>query len=198
MAENAKEEEQPAAKAPEKPSKLIPMILVANSVLMGAVLAVVLLRKPAAPVAVIAPVAHAATANPAGGPGSAGGKEEGGKHGEAAGHGEGAAPADTTGAPGPILKLENFIIQLRSTDTDRYVRVAFDLELTDESDRAAVTARMSHIRDAVISYFSDRSLDELRGSEGIERIKQAIAKKLDEILLAHRVKAVFVTELVIQ
>jgi len=194
MAENVKEEEQAAEKPPEKSSKLIPIFLIANSVLMLGVLAVVLLRKPSTPVAMIP--APRASANLAGG--TVGGKEGGAKSGEAAGHGESATPANPGGAPGPILKLENFIIQLRSTDTDRYVRVAFDLELGEEADRPLVQARMSQIRDGVISYFSDRSLDELRGSEGMERIKQAVGKKLDEILLAHQVKSVFITELVIQ
>jgi flagellar FliL protein len=201
MAESPKEEEQPAAKAPEAPSKLIPMILIANTALMGVVLAVVLLRKPQAAAAVVVAAAQSDkghSAASAGGAGKEGGKEEGGEHGEAAGHGESTAPADPNGAPGPILKLENFIIQLRGTDTDRYVRVAFDLELVTEPDRAAVQARMPHIRDAIISYFSDRSLDELRGSEGMDRIKLAVAKKLDDILAAHRVRSVFITELVIQ
>jgi flagellar FliL protein len=199
--ENTKEEEQPVAKAPEGPSKLIPMILIANTVLMAAVLAVVLLHKPQATAVVVAPAAKAATDNSAAsgvGANKEGNKEEGGGHGEAAGHGEATPSADPGGAPGPILKLENFIIQLRGTDTDRYVRVAFDLELVSEPDRAAIQARMPHIRDAIISYFSDRSLDELRGSEGMDRIKLAVAKKLDDILAAHRVRSVFITELVIQ
>lgn len=200
MAENTKEEEQPVAKPPEGPSKLIPIILVANTVLMGAVLAVVLLRKPQT-AAVVVPAVQTDkdhSASSASGAGKEGSKEEGGEHGEGAGHGEATAAADPGGAPGPILKLENFIIQLRGTDTDRYVRVAFDLELVTEADRAAIQSRMPHIRDAIISYFSDRSLDELRGSEGMDRIKLAVAKKLDDILAAHRVRSVFITELVIQ
>jgi flagellar FliL protein len=204
MAENTKEEEQASAKPAASPSKLIPLILVANTVLMGAVLAVVLLRKPNPAAALpVAGGAQAAGEASAGGAGEgkedkkhASGKPEGGGHGEGAG--TGGAAADPNGAPGPILKLENFIIQLRGTDTDRYVRVAFDLELMSESDRGVVQGRMSHIRDAVISYFSDRSLDELRGSEGMDRIKLAVSKKLDEILAAHRVRSVFITELVIQ
>jgi flagellar FliL protein len=201
MAENTKEEEQPVAKAPEGPSKLIPMILVANTVLMGAVLAVVLLRKPSPAAAVVVSAVKTSSSNSTAtqeGAGKEGSKEEGNGHGEGAGHGEATSPVDPNGAPGPILKLENFIIQLRGTDTDRYVRVAFDLELGAESDRAMVQARMPHIRDAIISYFSDRSLDELRGSEGMDRIKLAVSKKLDDILAAHRVKSVFITELVIQ
>ncbi len=199
MAENTKEEAPPAAKAPQGPSKLIPMILVANTLLMGAVLAVVLLRKPApAGAVVVQPAQSSANSTAPSGKegGKEGGKEEGGGHGE--GTGESTQAADPNGVPGPILKLENFIIQLRGTDTDRYVRVAFDLELGTEADRAMVQARMPHIRDAIISYFSDRSLDELRGSEGMERIKLAVSKKLDDILAAHRVKSVFITELVIQ
>ena len=203
MPENAKEEE-PAVAKPAPPNKLIPIVLISNTVLMVALFAVFLLRKPAPEHATVAAPPKGATGTVSAKPE---GKEEGGGHGEAAGkaegagHGEGpaaAAEADPLGAPGPILKLENFIIQLRGTDTDRYVRVAFDLELNGEGDRAPVQARMPHIRDAVISYFSDRALDELRGSEGMERIKIAVLKKLEEILAAKRVRSVFVTELVIQ
>jgi flagellar basal body-associated protein FliL len=32
----------------------------------------------------------------------------------------------------------------------------------------------------------------------MDRIKQAVSKKLDDILAAHRVRSVFITELVIQ
>ena len=194
----------PAAKPAAGNNKLMPIILIVNTVLMGAVLAVVMLRKPPAPVA----AAHSDHGEESG---KDKGKEkegEGGEHGEKAGehgakegeHGEKSAKEGekVEGAPGPILKLENFIIQLRGSDSDRYVRVAFDLELTAEGDRAPVLARMPHIRDSVIAYFSDRSLDELRGSEGMDRIKTAVSKRLDEILAANRVRAVFITELVIQ
>jgi flagellar FliL protein len=196
MAENLKEDEQPAGEPAAKPSKLIPMILIANTLLMGGVLAVVLLRPPPGAAAPAASPAHASEV-------AAGGKAEAAKEGpeKTPGHegaGEAAGAAEKEGAPGPILKLENFIIQLRGTDTDRYVRVAFDLELGSEGDRSAVQARMPHIRDAVISYFSDRSLDELRGSEGMERVKTAVQKRLDDIVGSRRVRSVFITELVIQ
>ncbi len=193
MAENTKEDEQASAKAPQSPSKLIPVILVANTLLMGAVLAVVLLRKPGVPSATVA----ATTSTPPA-PASGAAPEKAATKGSGVTQ-EPATPAgDTGGAPGPILKLDNFIIQLRGADTDRYVRVAFDLELAAESDRSLIKAYMPHIRDAIISYFSDRSLDELRGSEGMDRIKLAVAKRLDEILGPHHVRSVFITELVIQ
>jgi flagellar FliL protein len=169
-----------AAAAPKAGSsnKLVPLILGVNVLMMGAVMFFVM-RKPSA--AAPAPVAAEAPAPSA--------------HGEAAGAASGAGHAP---APGPVLKLENFVIQLRGVDQDRYVRVAFDVEVTSDADKDVVQARLPQIRDSVITYFSDRTLDELRGSEGIERTKVALMKRLDEIVPNRRVHALYVTDFIIQ
>jgi len=57
---------------------------------------------------------------------------------------------------------------------------------------------MPRIRDAVIGYLSDRTEDELRGSEGLAQMKSALAKKIDEIVPGHRVRGLFTTEFIIQ
>jgi flagellar FliL protein len=155
-------------------SKLVPLILVVNVAMMGAVLFMVM-RKPSA--SAPAPASAEAPAPS--------------EHGEAAAGGHGAGP-------GPVLKLENFVIQLRGVDQDRYVRVAFDVEVTTDADKEVVQARLPQIRDSVITYFSDRTLDELRGSEGIERTKLALVKRLDEIVPGRRVRALYITDFIIQ
>jgi flagellar FliL protein len=114
------------------------------------------------------------------------GQERGGEHGE------------KTGGPGPMVKLENFVIQLKAVDSERYVRVAFDLELAAEPDKDVIQARLSHIRDSIISYFSDRTLDELRGSDGMDHIKQTLLKRLDGVVPGHRIKAIYITDFIIQ
>jgi flagellar FliL protein len=169
-----------AAAAPKAGSsnKLVPLILGVNVLMMGAVMFFVM-RKPSA--AAPAPVAAEAPAPSA--------------HGEAAGAASGAGHAP---APGPVLKLENFVIQLRGVDQDRYVRVAFDVEVTADVDKEVVQAHLPQIRDSVITYFSDRTLDELRGSDGIERTKLALMKRLDEIVPGRRVHALYVTDFIIQ
>jgi flagellar FliL protein len=181
MAQN--EEVAPVAAAAPKASanKLVPIILGVNVLMMGAVMFMVM-RKPAA-AAAPAPVSVEAPA-PSG-------------HGEAAGAGAGTGPGHAP-APGPVLKLENFVIQLRGVDQDRYVRVAFDVEVTSDADKDVVQARLPQIRDSVITYFSDRTLDELRGSDGIERTKVALMKRLDEIVPGRRVHALYVTDFIIQ
>ncbi len=166
----------PAAAPASGGSKLVPLLLVANTALMGAVIFLVM-RKPAAA------TAAAAAAAPAEAP---------------ADEAKRAASSAAAEAPGVILKLENFVIQLKSIDTDRYVRVAFDLEVPTEVDKTALVARVSHVRDAVIAYFSDRTVEELRGSEGMERTKAALLKRLDEVVPGRRIKSVLVTEFIVQ
>jgi flagellar FliL protein len=181
MAQN--EEVAPVAAAAPKAgaNKLVPLILGVNVLMMGAVLFMVMRKPAAAAAAAPAPVSVEAPA-PSG-------------HGEAAGAGAGPGHAP---APGPVLKLENFVIQLRGVDQDRYVRVAFDVEVTSDADKDVVQARLPQIRDSVITYFSDRTLDELRGSDGIERTKVALMKRLDEIVPGRRVHALYVTDFIIQ
>jgi flagellar FliL protein len=182
MAQN--EEAAPAAADAPKPArpganKLVPIMLVVNVAMMGAVLFMVM-RKPSAR----SSTTPSAESEPAAAP---------------AAHGEAPAAAPTPGgAPGPVLKLENFVIQLRGVDQDRYVRVAFDMEVTAEGDKEVVQARLPQIRDSVITYFSDRTLDELRGSEGIERTKTALMKRLDEIVGGRRIHALYITDFIIQ
>ncbi len=179
MAQN--EEAAPETAAAPKSggsSKLIFIILGMNILMMGAVLFVVM-RKPAAQAS--APVQTPPAVE----------KNEGTA-------GERGAPAGGPAKPGPILKLENFVIQLRGVDQDRYVRVSFDIEVTADIDRDVVQARLPHIRDSIITFFSDRTLDELRGSEGIDRTKTSIMKRLEEIVPGRRIRAIYITDFIIQ
>jgi flagellar FliL protein len=187
MSEEAKPETPPAAAPKGGGSKVVPILMVMNTLLVGGVLMFVM--KKQAPVAVSAPGAAAAE-------GEHGEKSE---HGEAKGGEEhGGGEHGKGGGPGPMVKLENFVIQLKAVDSERYVRVAFDLELGKQEDEEAIKSRLSMIRDSVISYFSDRTLDELRGSDGMDHIKETLLKKLDGIVPGHRIKAIYITDFIVQ
>jgi flagellar FliL protein len=168
-------------------SKLLPIMLVMNTALVGGVLFFVMKKPAAAPAK-----EHAAAAE-----GAEGGEEAKGEAGEAKA-GEGKDGKKGYVAPGPILKLENFVIQLKTVDADRYVRLAFDIEVGTEQDKEAMTAHLSHIRDMVITYFADRTLDELRGSEAMERTKATLIKRIDDVVPGRRIKNLFITDFIVQ
>jgi len=100
--------------------------------------------------------------------------------------------------PGPTLKLADFVIHLRDTDVDRYARVSFELELADEKAKDTVTSRMPQIRDAFLAFLSDRRAEEFRGSDAIFRIKGALVQKLGDAVPSASVRALYITELVVQ
>ncbi len=162
-------------------SKLVPLLLIVNSALLAAVLALLVL-KPGG-------LKHAEAAEKPGAAASAeGGQGEHGEHGE-----KGKA-----GLPGPTLRLPDFVVHLRDVDADRYARMSFELELPDEKAKEGVNARLPQIRDAFLAYLSDRTAEDLRGSEAMVRVKAALSQKLTEVAPAAAVRGLYVTELVIQ
>ncbi len=192
MADEAKAGAKTEGKAEAQPKpaaggKLVPVLLVANSLLLAGVLAVLLLKPMG--------VAGQHAAAPA---------EKGqGQAAEAGAHGgqkaEGAAgKAGTEALPGPTLRLADFVVHLRDADADRYARVSFEIEVADEKAKVAVTQRMPQIRDAFLAYLSDRTAEDLRGSEAMVRVKDALGQKLSELAPGAPVRGLYVTELVVQ
>jgi flagellar FliL protein len=171
--------------APGKPARLernvsLGLILqVVNTVVLVAVLALQVLRPGGLRPAARGPEEKRAASAPA----------------EKAGT-DGAKAAEA--GPGPTMRLADFVVHLRDPDTDRYARVSFELELKDEKSKEGLTARLPQVRDAFLVYLSDRSSEELRGGEAIARVKNALAMKLGEVARDVPVRALYITELVVQ
>lgn len=122
-------------------------------------------------------------------------KKKEGKEGE--GH-EGGAAAAVAGGVGPMVKLPDFVIHLRNPEVDRYARMSFDVEVISEPDKEQLDANMPRVRDAFISYLSDRTLEELRGSEGLGRTKDALQARLRELVPEARIRALYISDFVVQ
>ena len=208
-AKEAKKEEGHAdAAKPAGASKMLPLLVGLNSLLLVAVLgflAFQMTHKPA-PSGEAAAEEHADEAKP-----EEGKKEE---HKEAKkeekpkkeekkkeeGHGEkkeGAAASSGEGA-GPMVKIADFVVHLRNPETDRYARMSFDIEVLGDSDKEALNSNIPKVRDAFITYLSDRSLEDLSGSEGLSRTKDALQTRLRELVPETRVRALYISDFVVQ
>jgi flagellar FliL protein len=160
-------------------SKLVPILLVVNMALVAAVLAVFLLRG-------------------GGGGGAASGGAEHGTAGKGEHAKEGDKKAEENALPGPTVKLADFVVHLRNVESDRYARLSFEIEVGTEEDKTKLTALMPRVRDGFIAYLSDRTLEELRGSEAITRTKTVLSERLAQMAAGVKIKALYVTDLVIQ
>ena len=116
--------------------KVVPVLLVVNSALLAGVLALLVLK-----------------------PGGVKQEAKGEEHAPAAeGHAKSEKPENIgkgekgkENLPGPTLRLSDFVVHLRDADADRYLRVAFEIELADEKAKEAVSARMPQVRDAFLA-----------------------------------------------
>jgi len=178
-------------------SKLLPALLGVNTLLIAGVIAVLFLRspgaavaKPAAPSESAAPKAEGEHAEK-----SEHGAEAAPAHGEKAEHGEKPVAASTNSQ---TLRLPDFVVHLRNPEADRYARITFEVQVATEADKAKVEARVPQVRDSFLSYLSDRTLEELRGSEGLASTKQALLEKMPGLVPGTKIEALYITDMVVQ
>ena len=179
----------PGSDAADKPAapasnKLVPLFLILNSVLLAGVLGMVVLRptQPAAPV-----------------------KKEKALEGEKAAPGEEGAAAAAAAAVdlnkpgmGPKVALEDFVVHLRNTETDRYARFGFEVEVASDRDKEALGRQLSMVRDAFITHLSDLTLEELQGSAGLMQTKAHLMERLTALVPGVRLRALYITDFVVQ
>lgn len=111
--------------------------------------------------------------------------------------GDGAEGGPDAG-PGPTTKMADFVIHLRDAEADRYARISFEAELASEPEKAKFDKYMPRIRDGFIAYLSDRTLEELRGSEQVRKVKHSLQEQLKELAPGTKVRNLYITDFVIQ
>lgn len=182
MADAEPEVDEEIEVKPKSGNTLVLIVLVLNLLLTGGVAALVLLKPDPAP-----PPAAAADAP----------KTADAKAAEVEDAGPAAKANDET-VRGPMVELDNVIVQLRNPEFDRYVRMKFQIEVKEEDDQESVKGAVPIIRDKFIAYLSDRSYEELRGSGGLERTKSVLYQRLVSVVPKDRIRGLYVTNFVVQ
>lgn len=100
--------------------------------------------------------------------------------------------------PGPMVRIPDFVVHLRNTDVDRYARITFEIEVIAEPDKELLTSSMPRVRDAVIAYMSDRTVEDLAGSEGLSRTKDALYQRIRELVPEARFRGLYISDFVVQ
>jgi len=177
------------APAAAKRTGLVPVLLGINSVAILAVLGFIVL-KPAAPAAAASPrPASEASAEPA---------EHAGRAAEPTPGVEGHGGRPEAVKRGPSFPLGEFIARVKDADGDRYVRFQFEALLNTDSDVDKLKQRLPEIRDRFILTLSDLSLDQVRGKTELEATKQELLQELRDVMPGTAVRALYMTEFVVQ
>lgn len=119
------------------------------------------------------------------------------------GQGDDAAHAASDGkggakrTPGVLHQMPNIVVRLKDVERDHHARISLALEFKETAEKAAVEASLPRVREACITYASDRRYDEMRGSRGLLDLKKFLNSKAREIFGAD-FQELYVTEFVAQ
>ena len=113
-----------------------------------------------------------------------------------------AAAAETeaeTEKLGTLVQMESFILNLNEAKYTRYQKNRFSVEHGNDELKAVLDERKDVVRDRVLTYLSGLSVDEVRGSEPKETIREAVTQKINEACNTEDgVRSVLFTEFVVQ
>lgn len=99
---------------------------------------------------------------------------------------------------GPMVPVDEFIVNIISNDTPHYVKASLSIELSDELVVEEVTKRMPQIRDAVLLLIGNKTFEELQDLQGKRQLKAELTSRINSFLQSGRVRSIYFTNFVVQ
>jgi flagellar FliL protein len=99
---------------------------------------------------------------------------------------------------GPMVDISEFIVNIISGEANHYVKAALTIELSNEEVQEEVKKRMPQIRDSILLLVGNKTYEELQDLQGKKQLKAELTSKINGILQAGKVKAIYFTDFVVQ
>ncbi len=101
---------------------------------------------------------------------------------------------------GPVHKIGDFTVNLMVPQgfSPRFVRCGLVLEVNDKQCISELTKREPQIRDVVISTLRTKTLDDIAGAAGMEKLRAELGNAITGLLPSGGIVNVYFTELVVQ
>lgn len=99
---------------------------------------------------------------------------------------------------GPMVNIDEFIVNIISSDTPHYVKASLTVELSNEEVKTEVEQRMPQMRDAVLLLIGNKTFEELQDLQGKKQLKAELISRMNSFLRAGKVKSIYFTNFVVQ
>ncbi len=115
-----------------------------------------------------------------------------------------SAAAKKTAAPparpliGALWPMEPFIVNLLDNQGERYLKVAMQLEVSDQTAIAELEQLKPKLRDNVLDLLTAKTYSELIDLPGKQRLREELATRLNSYLTKGKIAKVYFTDFVIQ
>ncbi len=101
-------------------------------------------------------------------------------------------------AIGPMVNIEEFIVNIISGDAAHYVKTSLTVELTNEQVKTEVEQRMPQMRDAILLLIGNKTYEELQDLQGKKQLKAELLSTVNSFLQTGKVVSIYFTNFVVQ
>jgi flagellar FliL protein len=122
----------------------------------------------------------------------------------------GQTPAEPVAADAPpalpatppqvtFYDVPEILVNIQTADgTQAYLKLGLSLELESDAEKAGIQVLMPRVVDQFQAYLRELRLEDLKGSAGIARIKEELARRVNEVAAPYRVRDVLLKEMIVQ
>jgi flagellar protein FliL len=95
--------------------------------------------------------------------------------------------------------VPDILVNIQSNDgTPAYLKLSISLELDNELQKTGMTALMPRLVDQFQSYLRELRIDDLKGSEGVLRLKEELLRRVNAAAAPYKVRDVLLKQMIIQ
>jgi flagellar FliL protein len=95
--------------------------------------------------------------------------------------------------------VPDMLVNIQSNDgTPAYLKLSVSLEMDNDLAKAGMQALMPRLVDQFQSYLRELRLDDLKGSEGVLRLKEELLRRADAAAAPYKVRDVLLKQMIVQ
>jgi flagellar FliL protein len=120
---------------------------------------------------------------------------------DTAGSSQNQAESASNGEAKSTLSLEPFLVNLADAQSARFVKVTFQLGLTEDKEEFTKSpVAIAATRDAIITLLSSKTSDQILTVEGKNKLRQEVRERVNDVISGSkaRVQDVYIVEFVVQ
>jgi flagellar protein FliL len=95
--------------------------------------------------------------------------------------------------------VPDILVNIQSTDgTPAYLKLSLSLEMDNDLAKTGIQALMPRLVDQFQSYLRELRLEDLKGSEGVLRLKEELLRRADAAASPYKVRDVLLKQMIVQ
>jgi flagellar FliL protein len=95
--------------------------------------------------------------------------------------------------------VPDILVNIQSNDgTPAYLKLSLSLEMDNDLEKTGMTALMPRLVDQFQSYLRELRIDDLKGSEGVLRLKEELLRRVNTAAAPYKVRDVLLKQMIVQ